>query len=409
MPGLFGAIDDDVKLGLLTAALAAMSARGVKPGTALAQGGLLGLGAMQNAKAGRADAERQKREDDFRQMQMDEYRRKLEEAQTQKQALSQAFQGAMIPGQQAQPPVEFGGGEGTRPGMPAQAPGFDYGKFAQMIGPHDPSMAMQALGKLAPKEKELKETRTLMRNGQRVTVNFYKDGTHEVVPFDPDAEKPHYVNTGDRVGVPLDPYKGTPLGQGLPAGMGPADAQRIALERAKFGYQQGRDRVADARGNAPDVPKVSGELRKEFNQLPQVKSYGEVQPVIQSAREAVKDDTAAADLNIIYAAAKIFDPTSVVRESETTMVVNSGSPAQRFMGQWDYVAGGGRLTPQARKQLMAQIESRARGYESGYKAARKAYEGVASKVGADPAQVFIEPFAGSGQVLKFDAQGNLIQ
>ena len=33
MPGLFG-LDEDAQLGLLTAALAAMSARGVRPGTA---------------------------------------------------------------------------------------------------------------------------------------------------------------------------------------------------------------------------------------------------------------------------------------------------------------------------------------------------------------------------------------
>ena len=85
MAGLFG-LDEDASLGLLTAALAAMSARGVRPGTALAQGGLLGLGAMQNAKAGRADAERQRREDEFRQMQMDDYRRKIQEQQAQKQA-----------------------------------------------------------------------------------------------------------------------------------------------------------------------------------------------------------------------------------------------------------------------------------------------------------------------------------
>jgi hypothetical protein len=134
------------------------------------------------------------------------------------------------------------------------------------------------------------------------------------------------------------------------------------------------------------------ELRKEFNSLPQVKAFGEVQPVLQSTREAMKEDTAAADLNLVYGAAKIFDPTSVVRESETKMVVGAGSPAQRFMGQFNYIAGGGRLTPDARKALMQQIESRGRGYESGYKAARKAYEPIATKQGISAEDVFVEPF-----------------
>lgn len=167
--------------------------------------------------------------------------------------------------------------------------------------------------------------------------------------------------------------------------------QDITIRGQNMSDARARESTAVAASNAAGG-KVA-ELRKEFNSLPQVKSYGEVQPVLQSAREALGNDTAAADLNLIYAAAKIMDPNSVVRESETSMVVGSGSPAQRMLGQFNYVAGGGRLTPQARKNLMAEVESRARGYESGYKAARKAYEGVAAKHGLPADEVFIEPFA----------------
>ena len=41
------------------------------------------------------------------------------------------------------------------------------------------------------------------------------------------------------------------------------------------------------------------------------------------------------------------------------MVVGSGPPAQRMLGHFNYVVGGGRLTSQARKNLMAEVESRA--------------------------------------------------
>lgn len=134
------------------------------------------------------------------------------------------------------------------------------------------------------------------------------------------------------------------------------------------------------------------DLRKEFNALPAVKAYDAVQPVLQSAREAASVDTGAADLNMIYAAAKIMDPTSVVRESETAMVIASGSPSERFLGQFNYVAGGGRLTAKARESLLAEIESRARGFESGYKATRKTYEGIADKGGLSKDEVFVQPF-----------------
>src|SRR5574343_908464 len=145
MPGLFGAMDEDVKLGLLTAALAAMSARGVRPGTALAQGGLLGINAMQNARAGRAAAERQAREDEFRQMQMDEYRRKLAEQTRKQQGYASALRGAINPGA---PAVEFGGGEGTRPAVPAS---FDPQKFALALGDVDP---LEAAKMLTPKAEK---------------------------------------------------------------------------------------------------------------------------------------------------------------------------------------------------------------------------------------------------------------
>lgn len=159
--------------------------------------------------------------------------------------------------------------------------------------------------------------------------------------------------------------------------------------------QVSRDRLAMEAGNQGN--SKASELRKEFNALPQVKAYGEVQPVLQSAREAAKTNTAAADLNLIYAAAKIMDPGSVVRESETSMVVKAGSPAERLKGQFSYIVGGGRLTPEARAQLMTQIESRAGGFEAGYQNARKVYEGVASKNNIPGDQVFIEPFATANQ------------
>src|SRR5574343_325436 len=101
MPGLFGGIDDDVKLGLLTAALAAMSARGVRPGTALAQGGLLGINAMQQAKELRADEARKKMQEQLWQAQMaetmaqaDERRAKLARDQEAAQRQAQIAAGA---------------------------------------------------------------------------------------------------------------------------------------------------------------------------------------------------------------------------------------------------------------------------------------------------------------------------
>jgi hypothetical protein len=211
------------------------------------------------------------------------------------------------------------------------------------------------------------------------------------------AEKLHFGSTGGMTNVGFDVYSGTPVSAGLPATVSP-DAQ-LSSDTTRRGQN-----MVDARsreGNAIAANNTAsgkvGELRKEFNSLPQVKNYATIQPILQSVREAASMDTAAADMNLVYGVAKIFDPDSVVRDSETTMTVKAGSPAQRFLGQFNYVAGGGRLTPKARAELIAQVESRAKGHEQGYAHARKAYEGIAAKNNIPADQVFIEPFATSQQ------------
>ena len=152
-----------------------------------------------------------------------------------------------------------------------------------------------------------------------------------------------------------------------------------------------RTRESNALAAGKQGNEAADALRKEFNGLQPVQAWGQVAPALSAAREAMGTDTQAADLNLIYAMAKIMDPGSVVRESETEMVIKTGSPAQRLLGQWNAVKGGARLTPQIRAQLMQQIEARARGYEAPYKAARTTYEGLATKRGVPAADVFIDP------------------
>ena len=122
-------------------------------------------------------------------------------------------------------------------------------------------------------------------------------------------------------------------------------------------------------------------LRKEFNALPVVKNYTTVVPIVQSLRQAAGVDNAAADMNLVYGVAKIIDPESVVRESETAMVVSAGSPAQKYQGMFNYLVGGGRLTPETRKQLMDEVESRAAGHEGLYNDAVTQYRSGAPAIG----------------------------
>jgi hypothetical protein len=130
------------------------------------------------------------------------------------------------------------------------------------------------------------------------------------------------------------------------------------------------------------------ELRKEFNALPEVKNFKEVLPIIQSVQRA--PDTPAGDIDLIYGVGKIMDPNSVVREGEMTLVIKSGSPAQRLQGYVSYVQGGGRLSPGQRQELMAVMESRVQGLKSNYDAARATFETAADRQGLPKDQIFID-------------------
>jgi hypothetical protein len=138
--------------------------------------------------------------------------------------------------------------------------------------------------------------------------------------------------------------------------------------------------------NANKNITVTEGVRKEFENLPEVKNYKQVLPVIESARKA--PNTPAGDIDLIYAVGKIMDPNSVVREGELNLVIKAGSPAQRFQGMVNYVQGGGRLSAAQRKELVAVMDSRVGELEKNYDAARNSYTSIVTKQGIDPAQVF---------------------
>lgn len=177
--------------------------------------------------------------------------------------------------------------------------------------------------------------------------------------------------------------------------MTPGDVQQAKDSAASRSVTVRGQNLTDARAaesNRINAQNAGGEredkLRKEFNSLPEVQAYKSVIPAQKSAQEAIARDTPQADMNLIYATAKIFDPTSVVREGEYATVNKSQSPAEQLQGMLSYLMNGGRLTQQTRRQLLAEIDSRARASKSQYDAARKSYEGIAKDRNIEPRRVF---------------------
>lgn len=130
------------------------------------------------------------------------------------------------------------------------------------------------------------------------------------------------------------------------------------------------------------------ELRKEFEALPEIKNYKMAYPSYAAIRDATTRSTPQADINIVYGIAKLYDPTSVVREGEYATVANSPNIPERIKGYAQYIAGGGKLSEQTKREILAEATSRIGTYKAEAEKARASYEGIAKGRGMNPSNVF---------------------
>jgi hypothetical protein len=261
--------------GLLAAGLAALGARKGQEFNALGQAGLLGLGGYNAALRTTAEARDEKARREMQQAQFAQQQQAWQQAQQQRAQMEQAQRAATMPG------VPGGEAEpregGMTPGLPG---GFDRQKYGQLLEQIDPMKGLAYQQAIAKPTRELKDTRTLMQNGQRVTVNFYKDGTHEVVPFAPDAEKAHFVPAGNQV-IPVDPFTAKPVGAPLAIGQSPDSRASNALGWANYGLTKARDEREGKAGKPPEGYRW--------------KPDGSVEPIPGGPKDSTAKDAAQAE------------------------------------------------------------------------------------------------------------------
>lgn len=128
-------------------------------------------------------------------------------------------------------------------------------------------------------------------------------------------------------------------------------------------------------------------LRKEFEGLAEVKNYKQALPAYQAVKDAAARNTPQADINLVYGIAKLYDPNSVVREGEYATVANSPNIPERVKGYAQYLAGGGKLSPETKKQILAEAEGRLQSYQGEVTKARDTYSNIAKQAGIRPEQV----------------------
>jgi hypothetical protein len=147
--------------------------------------------------------------------------------------------------------------------------------------------------------------------------------------------------------------------------------------------------AADAGPKATDVAA----MYDDFSAVPDVKNFQNAQSMWASMQEAAGRDTAQADLNMVIAMAKLFDPTSVVRTEEGEMVRETGSLPSEIFSRWKFLTGapGARLSKTVRQGMMQEGYSRMSGYYSGVEEASKYFTEKARRWGYRPEDV-VRPF-----------------
>lgn len=241
-------------------------------------------------------------------------------------------------------------------------------------------------------------------------------------------------NTGDLYAYePHDPAGTKVLVQKAGAKAGEDDV-KIVPKGARL-FQNGKwiDDPAMGEGATAADPDVDEALKisKNFEGEEGFSGAKMVAPILKSMYRSIGDPSAMADLNFVNGLAKILDPTSVVREAEGKMVVDSQGMAPQIRGQLNKILAGEQVLDQrTRINLYRVAHSRAQELIAQAGAEREHFAGVMKHTNHNP-DVFLQQVprvAGFGadqnmtppgravprtpnapSVERYDAEGNRIQ
>lgn len=101
----------------------------------------------------------------------------------------------------------------------------------------------------------------------------------------------------------------------------------------------------------PNKRTLEGDLRKEYNALPDIKAYNEVNTAYNQIKVATQRPSPANDLAAATKFMKLLDPNSVVRESELNMAIQASGLYDRIGNIGDRIIKGMPITASQRKDF----------------------------------------------------------
>jgi hypothetical protein len=138
-------------------------------------------------------------------------------------------------------------------------------------------------------------------------------------------------------------------------------------------------------GDVPaDVAKIEMDLAKQFRADKTVQAHQLMQNELRQLEGLVAQGSSYSDQALITKFSKILDPGSVVRETEFAITERGGGLIKSIENYASKVAGGGRLQPSQRQEMIDAARALANGVAENYTKKRKEYADQGGLYGARP-------------------------
>jgi hypothetical protein len=265
-------------------------------------------------------------------------------------------------------------------GMPEQgASEFDSKGYIDRLMKIDPMKAMQARAQFAPKAKELKETTTEEgADGKPVRVNWYKDGSHEIVTGITPRTKKELMNLGGKE-IAYDPYALT-ANQEFQRTQSPDNAATVG---ASYANANATREIAKATRDAATIQRdINTEMKLGDDYRTQSKGFKEVSDAYRTINATLDKATMSPAATLAGATKfmKLLDPGSVVRESELGMALAASGVFDRATNYHNTLLRGKVLTAnqvadfkEITKQIYAAAQQGQQAIDKSYTTQAKAY------------------------------------
>lgn len=142
--------------------------------------------------------------------------------------------------------------------------------------------------------------------------------------------------------------------------------------------------------------QIESDIRKEYNQLPIVKQFNDVDAGFRKIQESKSvpqgsSQRAPADIAMVFNFMKMLDPGSTVREGEYATAKNAAGVPDIVRNQFNKLKDGQFLTPDQREGFFNEAKSAYLQHVNQVKETQKMYSGIADKYGLDTKYLFNAP------------------